>query len=108
METVMLTQTITHGAHGRTTRTGELPDLPFQDPARQGALDLIGASLSFGRNEENYGGGEPADFLYKVVSGTVRTSKLLADGRRQIGAFYLPGDMFGLETGQEHAFSAEA
>ena len=30
------------------------------------------------------------------------------EGRRQIGAFYLPGDMFGLETGDEHAFSAEA
>ena len=27
--------------------------------------------------------GEPADFLYKVVIGTVRTHKVLADGRRQ-------------------------
>src|SRR5262245_9834358 len=108
METVMLTQTITHGAHGRTSRTGELPALALQPRGAQGALDMIGATLSFGRNEEIYGEGERADFLYKVVSGTVRTSKLLADGRRQIGAFYLPGDMFGLETGQEHAFSAEA
>ena len=30
------------------------------------------------------------------------------DGRRQIGAFYLPGDVFGLEAGAEHTFSAEA
>jgi CRP/FNR family nitrogen fixation transcriptional regulator len=38
----------------------------------------------------------------------VRTSKVLADGRRQIGGFYLSGDMFGLEPGDEHTFSAEA
>src|SRR5262245_1453672 len=73
-----------------------------------GPIDLMGACMSFTRNEEIYGEGEPAEYLYKVVSGTVRTSKILADGRRQIGAFYLPGDMFGLEMGEEHTFSAEA
>ena len=40
-----------------------------------------------------------ADYLYKVVSGTVRTCKILVDGRRQVGGFYLSGDIFGLETG---------
>ena len=38
----------------------------------------------------------------------MRTYKVLNDGRRQIGAFYLPGDIFGLEIGDEHTFSAEA
>jgi CRP/FNR family transcriptional regulator, nitrogen fixation regulation protein len=33
---------------------------------------------------------------------------VLNDGRRQIGAFLLPGDMFGLEAGATHASSAEA
>jgi len=64
--------------------------------------------MSFCRNAEIYGEGEPADYLYKVISGTVRTYKVLSDGRRQIGAFYLPGDVFGLESGDEHTFSAEA
>jgi CRP/FNR family nitrogen fixation transcriptional regulator len=68
----------------------------------------MGAPMSFGRNAEIYGEGEPADYLYKVVSGTVRTYKVLADGRRQIGAFYMAGDVFGLEMGDEHTFSAEA
>jgi CRP-like cAMP-binding protein len=68
----------------------------------------MGAPMSFGRNSEIYGEGEPADYVYKVVSGTVRTSKILADGRRQIGSFYLPGDVFGLEIGDDHGFSAEA
>ena len=71
-------------------------------------LELVGAPMSFGRNEEIYGEAEPADFLYKVVSGAVRMYKVLNDGRRQIGAFYLPGDMFGLEVGDMHASSAEA
>jgi CRP/FNR family nitrogen fixation transcriptional regulator len=71
-------------------------------------IDFTGASLSFARNEEIYGENEPADYLYKVVSGTVRTYKVLNDGRRQIGAFYLTGDVFGLEVGDEHTFSAEA
>jgi len=33
---------------------------------------------------------------------------VLNDGRRQVGAFILPGDMFGLEAGETHAVSAEA
>ena len=73
-----------------------------------GVIEMMGAPMAFARNAEIYGEGEPAEYLYKVVSGAVRTSKILADGRRQIGAFYLAGDLFGLETGGEHTFSAEA
>ena len=68
----------------------------------------MGAPMSFSRNAEIYGESEPADYLYKVVSGTVRTYKVLTDGRRQVGGFYVAGDIFGLETGEEHTFSAEA
>jgi CRP/FNR family transcriptional regulator, nitrogen fixation regulation protein len=73
-----------------------------------GTVELMGAPMSFARNVEIYGENEPAEYLYKVVSGTVRTYKVLVDGRRQIGAFYLPSDIFGFETGDEHTFSAEA
>ena len=43
-----------------------------------------------------------------VASGSVCTYKILNDGRRQIGGFHLPGDIFGLEFGDEHTFSADA
>jgi CRP-like cAMP-binding protein len=33
---------------------------------------------------------------------------MLDDGRRQISAFYLPGDIFGVEAGDVHVSSAEA
>ena len=69
---------------------------------------MMGTSMSFARNAEIYGENEPAEYLYKLVSGSVRTSKTLNDGRRQIGAFYLPGDIFGFDIGSEHALSAEA
>jgi CRP-like cAMP-binding protein len=73
-----------------------------------GVFAMVGAPISFERNGEVFGEGETAEFFYEVVSGAIRTYKLLSDGRRQIGAFYLPGDVFGLEEGEVHSFSAEA
>jgi len=72
------------------------------------SIELMGVRMSYARNTEIYGEGEPADYLYKVMSGAVRVSKLLDDGRRQVTAFHLPGEIFGLELGKEHRFSAEA
>jgi CRP/FNR family nitrogen fixation transcriptional regulator len=46
-----------------------------------------------GRNVGIYREGDPVGQLYRVISGAVRTSKVLTDGRRQIGAFYLPGEI---------------
>jgi CRP/FNR family nitrogen fixation transcriptional regulator len=73
-----------------------------------GAVEMMGSQMTFGPNEEIFGENEPSDYVYKVISGAVRTCRILTDGRRQIGAFYLPGDVFGLELGKEHHFSAEA
>ncbi len=73
-----------------------------------GTIRLIGAVISYDRNEEVYGEDEPAEFVYMVVRGAVRTYKLLSDGRRQIAAFRLAGDIFGLEVGDSHNFTAEA
>lgn len=75
---------------------------------RAGPIELMGARMTFSRNAEIYGEDEPAEYLYKVVSGAVRTCKVTSDGRRQIGGVYLPGDIFGLETGDVRVFSAEA
>jgi CRP/FNR family transcriptional regulator, nitrogen fixation regulation protein len=71
-------------------------------------IELMGVRMSYARNVEIYGEGEPAEYLYRVISGAVRICKLLDDGRRQVTAFHLPGEIFGLELGQEHRFSAEA
>ena len=82
--------------------------VPVSPRSLGNSVEMMGAPMPFSRNAEIYGENEPADYLYKVISGAVRTYKVLSDGRRQIGGFYLPGDIFGLECGEEHSFSAEA
>ena len=64
--------------------------------------------FSYKKGTEIFGEKEPADYVYQVVSGAVRSYKLLSDGRRQIGAFHLTNDIFGLEIGSDHRFTAEA
>jgi len=73
-----------------------------------GAIETMGSQMKFSANAEIFGEDEPAEYVYKVVTGAVRTYKILNDGRRQISGFYLPGDIFGLEIGKEHQCSAEA
>jgi CRP/FNR family nitrogen fixation transcriptional regulator len=69
---------------------------------------VVASEFSYRKDEEIYGEGEPSEYLYQIISGAVRTYKLLSDGRRQIGAFHLPGDVFGLDPGSEHRLTAEA
>src|ERR1700751_5899997 len=69
---------------------------------------VILSEFRYNRGTEIYGEAEPADYIYQVIDGSVRSYKLLSDGRRQIGAFHLVGDIFGLENGPNHRFTAEA
>lgn len=69
---------------------------------------VTGQSRRLARGEELFAEGDAAEFFYKVASGSIRSAKLLCDGRRQIDAFHLPGDIFGLEAGAEHRFTVEA
>jgi len=71
-------------------------------------LELPGFSMRFDRDEEIFGEGESADFVYVVISGAARGFRILSDGRRQITGFHLPGEVFGMETSDEHRNSAEA
>jgi CRP-like cAMP-binding protein len=76
--------------------------------AEPGHLPPISVPMTFPRNAEIFAEGERAGYVYKVVSGVVRVSQLLPDGRRQISAFHLPGDMFGFEPDDLHRATAEA
>jgi CRP/FNR family nitrogen fixation transcriptional regulator len=87
------------------------PHLPTSFPSSRRTPETValgGVPMSFGRNSEIFAEGETAGYVYKVVSGVARISKLLPDGRRQISAFHLPGDMFGFEIDEVHHASAEA
>jgi len=74
-----------------------------------GSNPIVSLSEStYRRGTEIYGEKEPARYVYQVTTGAVRSYKLLSDGRRQIGAFHLSGDIFGLENGGFHRFTTEA
>ena len=79
---------------------GELGDLSH--------TNVSSSEFKYRKDTEIFGQNEPADYISQVIEGAVRTHKLLSDGRRQIGAFHLPGDIFGLENGDFHRFTAEA
>jgi CRP/FNR family nitrogen fixation transcriptional regulator len=80
---------------------------PICDSASLDTTNLKGFMTSYSEDREIYGAMEETKYLYKVVSGAVRTCRTFKDGRRQIGAFYVPGDVFGIETGDRHTLSAE-
>ena len=82
---------------------GEHPNTPDGLPLRVNLNEF-----SYKKGTEIFGEKEPASYVYQVLSGAVRSYKLLSDGRRQIGAFHLVGDIFGLEIGSDHRFTAEA
>jgi len=85
----------------------EIQNLSFVREGYQRGLPAVGSTLNFTENQEIYGEGDEAVLFFKVSIGVVRTCTYLSDGRRQIDAFYLPGNVFGLEVGAEHSLSAE-
>lgn len=66
------------------------------------------SEFKYRKGIEIFGEGEAAEYVYQITSGAVRTYRMLPDGRRQINAFHLKGDMFGFENGVAHRFSADA
>ena len=79
---------------------------------RAGSLDAAFATVSwpvrFNRGTAVFSENQPAEHVYLVVSGAVRTVRVLCDGRRQVCSFHLPGDIFALEADRVHRFTTEA
>ncbi|MDI7864468.1 helix-turn-helix domain-containing protein [Rhizobiaceae bacterium n13] len=63
---------------------------------------------SYANGQEIYAEGQRATRIYRVEFGAVRVCHSLADGRRQILSFHLPGEWFGFGANSVHRFSAEA
>ncbi|MBO9557546.1 MAG: helix-turn-helix domain-containing protein [Caulobacter sp.] len=81
---------------------------PAVAPVRQpAAIVLDGLHLNFGPGETIFDEGQPADRVYQLISGSLRTCRILRDGRRQIEAFHFAGDVFGLETGETYRAAAQ-
>jgi CRP/FNR family transcriptional regulator, nitrogen fixation regulation protein len=102
---------LTRSLNTSVSSTKAVP-VPFAKPDQfcglTGHPGLVASEFSYRKDEEIYGEDEPAEYVYQIIRGAVRTYRLLSDGRRQIGTFHLPGDVFGLETGESHRLAAEA
>jgi CRP-like cAMP-binding protein len=77
-------------------------------PLFAGILQLVSVTYNVRSGKEIFGEGEDAQFVYKLVTGSVRVCKMLSDGQRHISCFHVPGDVFGLERTATHRMSAEA
>ena len=103
---------LTHSISTSSPATRKIAPPPCPPTDRFGVMTghagLIASEFIYRKDEEIYGEDETAEYVYQVISGAVRTYKLLSDGRRQIGAFHLPGDVFGLEVDTNHRLAAEA
>ena len=100
-------RTVSEGnSKSRTRARTRRPAPSSSSPAS--AIDQMCAPTAYVRNEEIFGEGEPADHLYKIESGCIRAFHTLDNGRRQMVAFYLSGDVFGLDARDLHTISTEA
>lgn len=91
-----------------TTQAG-IPWRGTDAPATKAeALCAPGTVEHFSHDREIFAEGEAAETFFRVVSGVVRSCKFLSDGRRQIEAFHVPGDVFGFELAADRMLTAEA
>jgi CRP/FNR family transcriptional regulator, nitrogen fixation regulation protein len=88
------------------------PPLPsLIQPAPRDPLALLeqfGNTMIVHSDRQIHGQGDRADSCYRVISGCVRTVKLMEDGRRQIGEFLMPGDLLDFDALDTYDFAAEA
>jgi CRP/FNR family nitrogen fixation transcriptional regulator len=90
-------------APGVASATLPSANLPFLTALEQRALTMRAE-----RDEEIVAQEDPATYCYLVVSGCVRTVRLMEDGRRHVGEFLFSGDLFGWDALDRHDFGAEA
>jgi CRP-like cAMP-binding protein len=92
------------GAYRRSSPPAAIA--PRRRPAPR--LVLQGSLRSWEPGATIYAQSDPAEFIYQVASGVVRTITVNRDGRRIVHGFHLPGEIFGLERERIHHCSAEA
>jgi len=79
--------------------------VPDADLAR---LDGLAETVALEPDQALFRQDDPVTHIFNVTSGSLRLSRLLPDGRRQIAGFLFAGDFIGLSDEARHAFAAEA
>jgi CRP/FNR family transcriptional regulator, anaerobic regulatory protein len=71
-------------------------------------LAAIVTGRSFGARQTVVQEGDRAEWLFNIISGTVKLYRTLTDGRTQIVGFLRDGDFVGEPAGPDYLLSAEA
>jgi CRP/FNR family transcriptional regulator len=103
------------------TMTAAAPEFPCQtcevrdkaickalDDAELRQLNKISTAVKLHAGGTVFYEGDDSTYLFNVVRGALRLSKLLPDGRRQVTGFLFPGDFLGLSVAGVYPYTAEA
>ena len=93
---------------GQVEVAPDTPDAEDQFGLVMARARLMATVTFYEKDSPIYREDEPADNIYQVINGAARATKHLSDGRRLIGDFYFPGDIFGLNSNTCDGFAAEA
>ena len=93
-------------AYTISERRKERPDVCDLLRARLPHFDSM--VVSFEAGQEVVGEGDSTENFHLVMRGLFRAVKFTRDGRRQVFAFYMPGDLCGLEPEATHKLTVEA
>ena len=73
-----------------------------------GPMESLGTVHRYGAGQRVYSQDESVEYWYRLADGAARKCTQIADGRRQIVDFFLPGDLFGFNAGGRHECSVES
>jgi len=106
---------------GNEAMTAAAPDFPCRtcevrdkavcralDDSELRQLNKISSAVKLDAGGTVFYEGDDSTYLFNVVRGALRLSKLLPDGRRQVTGFLFPGDFLGLSVGGIYPYTAEA
>jgi CRP/FNR family transcriptional regulator, anaerobic regulatory protein len=78
------------------------------DASEQRDIVAITTTTGFAPHQTIIYESDPGAFVFNLTAGTAIAYKLLADGRRQVTGFLVPGDFLGLAPHGVYVYSVEA
>lgn len=83
-------------------------EITYQPNTLNDLANVNSQEMNFEPEESLFFEGDDADYIYEVVEGVVRSSKVLMDGRRQVLNFCYPGEMIGISHDRRYHCDCDA
>src|SRR6184192_580039 len=79
-----------------------------QKLAKRAILAIRRGPIRYRRNTTIVCEGDPADYVFLIVDGIIRSCRTFRNGARSVVAFHIPGELFGWTDELKHQLSVEA